>query len=77
MDNSHKSSGILQYSIFSSYRYISLFIVSVIKALQEEVGRYHQMTSELEKECGSVSACHSTHHQELKEIKDEIKVDFP
>lgn len=48
----------------------------MIKVLREEVGKYHRMTSELEEECGSVTACHSTHHQELEKIKDEIKVDF-
>ncbi len=34
------------------------------------------MTNELEEECRSVTTCHSTHHQELEKIRDEIKVDF-
>lgn len=51
-----------------------IFAHRAIKALREEVRKYHQMNSELEEECKSVINHHSSHTQELEKIKDEIKV---
>ena len=48
--------------------------LSAIKTLREEVGKYHQMTGELEEEYRSLTNNLSSHHQELEKIKDEIKV---
>lgn len=67
------------YSILLGYCNINnnnYFTISAIKALREEVGKYHRMTNELEEEYRSVINCHSMHHQELEKVKDEIKVDY-
>ena len=75
MDDSHRNSGIIIIILYLSTKFTA-FTVSAIKALREEVRKYQQMNNELDEECRSVTNCHSTHHQELEQIKDEIKVDY-
>ena len=75
MDNSQRDLGKLLNFIINDITLI--FAHRAIKALREEVRKYRQMTNELEEECRSVINYHSSHHQELKKIENEIKVGRP